>query len=227
MNEMIVDPLYEKRIQGGLKLSFRDHLDGGGQAFFVSFMEAIGKINRHPYQRGFEWCAGAGFLGFSLLSMRMLQHCTFQDVYPTAIDVCNHTINNNFLSKRAEAYVCGTIKDLPPLEPWDFVISNPPHAWDLRGSRESLLRDGVEHHAIENTIRLLVDDDMQAHSEFFQNIRSRLTDTADLFIVEHDQKVRDIYIEMAEAGGLKLIDIMPCYWIDKDNGHKIYSFQPK
>src|SRR5579862_2277461 len=53
---------------GAIRVHFKKHLDGGGSSFgqdLVTFLELRGM----PQQRRvFEWCAGPGFIGFSLLA---------------------------------------------------------------------------------------------------------------------------------------------------------------
>ena len=52
---------------GDIRVHFKKHLDGGGRTFgqdLVTFLELHGMPQQ---QRVFEWCAGPGFIGFSLL----------------------------------------------------------------------------------------------------------------------------------------------------------------
>lgn len=226
MKELIIDPLYSRPLEGGIEWSIRDHLDGGGEAFYPSVLSAIERVKKYPYARGFEWCSGAGFLGYSLLSLGIAHHFTFQDIYEVAVDVCRDTVKNNNLEDKVEVYLSGTIGDIPQTLPWDLVVSNPPHSWDKASSISSLLKAGVPKEAIENTLRLLVDDDMEIHREFFKNIGTRLSPDADLFIIEHDQHVKDIYIYMGESNGFDFKGLYPCLFETEDRGHKIYHFKP-
>jgi hypothetical protein len=70
---------------GGLQISFARHLDGGGPTFgqeFVPFLRSRGM----PVQpRAFEWCAGPGFIGFSLLSNGLCQTLCLADINPQAV----------------------------------------------------------------------------------------------------------------------------------------------
>lgn len=205
-------------LAGGIVLKYPEHLDGGGNFFKQFFVKIIKQHGKLTYKNGFEWCAGHGIIGFELLSLGICNTIAFSDKYPRSIESCLYNATENNITDKVHGYVSSTIKDIPTGELWDLVVSNPPHAWNW---------DHTQDDTDENTYRILVDHHMETHTEFFLNIKERLSKDADLFILEHDQSVRDKYISMAEAGGLVFLN---SYVVDSqaaglNPGHEIYHFK--
>jgi SAM-dependent methyltransferase len=124
---------------GGVQITFARHLDGGGSTFdqeFIPFLQSRGM----PVQpRAFEWCAGPGFIGFSLLGHGLCQTLCLADINPQAVAACRRTVEENRLTDRVSIYQSDNLADIPASEQWNLVVSNPPHfiddfdaAWTLR-----------------------------------------------------------------------------------------------
>jgi len=115
---------------GDTRVHFKRHLDGGGNTFgqdFIPFLE----LRRMPRQRRvFEWCAGPGFIGFSLLASGLAETLCLADVNPEAVEACRRTIAESGLKERVSVYRSDNLRDIPPSERWDLVVSNPPHFAD-------------------------------------------------------------------------------------------------
>ena len=115
---------------GDTRVYFKKHLDGGGNSFgqdFIPFLE----LRRMPRQRRvFEWCAGPGFIGFSLLANGLAEILCLADVNPEAVEACRRTIAENGLADRISVYRSDNLRDIPASERWDLVVSNPPHFTD-------------------------------------------------------------------------------------------------
>jgi 16S rRNA G966 N2-methylase RsmD len=124
---------------GGVQITFARHLDGGGSTFgqeFIPFLQGRGM----PVQpRAFEWCAGPGFIGFSLIGHGLCRTLCLADINPQAVAACRRTVEENRLTDRVSVYQSDNLADIPASEQWNLVISNPPHfiddfdaAWTLR-----------------------------------------------------------------------------------------------
>ena len=79
-------------------------------------------------ERTFEWCAGPGFIGFSLLGHGLTDTLCLADVNPAAVDACNETIRRNGLEGRVDVYVSDGLAAIPASERWNLVVGNPPHS---------------------------------------------------------------------------------------------------
>jgi methylase of polypeptide subunit release factors len=215
-------------LTGNLKIKHQEHMNGGGTIFRIPLLHCIKKYGKSSYNRGLEWCSGPGFLGYELLDANIANHMSFYDYYEKSIDFCKETAIINFIEEKVSTFVSSTIGGLPNSDKWDLVIGNPPHSWNLEEGRTSLqnAENRQDDVTIENMLRILVDDNMETHKEFFSNIRPRLTSDADLFIIEHDHSKKEIYKNMAEEGGLCLINVYP---FESENyetfEHKIYHFK--
>ena len=195
-------------------------------------IERIQQHGKQSYNRGYEWCSGAGPLGFALLDAGIVEHITLVDIYEPSIEWCYRTARENNLTEKVDAFVSGTIAGIPPIEKLDLVVSNPPHSWDesefIVDTIAVGLPEEVRIESIARVKRFLLDDGMVTHKEFFANIRDRLSDDADLFIIEHDVGLKRLYIEMGESGGLRYVN-----WYDFDTQqtdiapHKLLHFKPK
>jgi hypothetical protein len=129
---------WRSRTFGGVRISFKTHLDGGGSSFgqdFIPFLSGRG-MTRVP--RAFEWCAGPAFIGFSLLGHGMCDSLCVADINPEAAAACRRTVRINKIGGAVSVYRSNNLNDIPLTEQWDLVVSNPPHfddaAQDLRSS---------------------------------------------------------------------------------------------
>src|SRR5437667_12662895 len=83
---------------------------------------------RMPKQaRTFEWCAGPGFIGFSLLGAGLTETLCLADINPEAVAACRRTIADNALAARVNVYQSDNLASVPSSEQWDLVVGNPPH----------------------------------------------------------------------------------------------------
>src|SRR6266480_5451539 len=80
-------------LKAGIRVHYMDHLDGGGLTFggqdFFLYL-----LNRGmPKQaRTFEWCAGPGFIGFSLFGAGLTKTLCLADINPQAVAACRRSI---------------------------------------------------------------------------------------------------------------------------------------
>ena len=66
-----------------------------------------------------------------------------------------------------------------------------------------MLNDDPALSYLDNSCRLLVDQDWTIHKEFFRNIRNKLTDDADVYLIEAVNN--EDFVVWAEQGGLKCV----------------------
>lgn len=197
---------------GEIRLHTYMHLNGGGNWMRSFFLAIISERGKSHYSRGFEWCAGNGILGYDALGSNKCDHITFSDYYPVAIESCLGTAQRNNITHKVSAYVTPTISGIPESEKWDLVIGNPPHAFgSITETANYLVESGISGPAVDNVLRVLCDEGMEIHREFFQTISDHLLDDADIFLYEPGSCVVDIInlLPLIEEWGIVLVDQYP------------------
>jgi len=174
-----------------IKVSYLPHLDGGGRGFGQEFVSAvkkkIGKVNHI-----FEFCAGPGFIGFSLMAHNLCNKLTLADINQEAIDACRHTIKSNYLENSVSVYLSDCLESIPKTEKWDLIVSNPPH-WP----EDKYLEDIT-----------MYDPDFVIHKKFYQNIRKFLKPNGTILMQENGRATRyEDFLPMIEKNGLAIIDV--------------------
>ena len=217
---------YDFKLNSGIVLNYIGHLDCGGTKSYSDYITILQQLNKGQYKRAYEWCAGIGAVGFEILGQGLCEHVVFSDYYNLAIENCYTTAEKNNVRDKVTGYTTPKIGDIPDTEIWDLVVGNPPHNWSIVDYMADLNMENVVPERIRsNLIRQIVDDGMETHKEFFQNIRKHVTDNADLLIWEADRSVISIIEKMALDGGLKLIGEYPMPTQELDF-HRIYHFKP-
>jgi methylase of polypeptide subunit release factors len=139
----------------------------------------------------FEWCAGPGFIGFSLLGFGLADTLALADVNPEAVAACRRTIAASGLGNRVSVYLSDNLTDIPPSEGWDLVVGNPPH-FDIAQTGE--LR--------------FADEGWRLHQEFFASVGKFLKPGGVILIQENNQgSAPDTFRAMIEAAGLSLVAV--------------------
>jgi methylase of polypeptide subunit release factors len=179
---------------GGIRVQFKKHLDGGGSSFgqdLITFLQLRGMPQQ---QRVFEWCAGPGFIGFSLLGHGLAKTLCLADINPEAVEACRRTIADNGLTDRVSVYRSDGLKDIPAAERWDLVVSNPPHFiddWigDLRS----------------------YDDGWHLHREFFASI-ARFLNPGGIIVLQENNRgsTAEMFRPMIEQSGLAMVFVAEC-----------------
>src|SRR3981189_3840735 len=95
---------YYKVKYGDLSVSSLPLLDGGGMGFGQQYPDVVRtKLGGHV-GHVFEYCAGPGFIGFSLLAHGLCDKLTLADINPEAVKAVRATIAENHLEDRAKVY---------------------------------------------------------------------------------------------------------------------------
>ena len=214
--------LQNTTLDSGIQLQYPTHLDGGGLQMKDELIALIRKTGKHFYNRGYEWCAGFGVLGFEVLGMGLAKHMVFSDYYHVALDTCLSNAEKNNLSRHVTVHLSPTIAGIPDVEKWDLVVANPPHAVDKESFLRDMFKENDGHYFLDNTCRLVVDQNWSIHKEFFKNIRAKLTDDADVFLIESGR--HDLFMEWAEQNGLRHMGTYPISFLQHGG---IFHFKAK
>lgn len=177
-----------------IEVVYKEKLHGGGIRFGQQFIPIVKEKFGHV-GHVFEFCAGPGFIGFSLLANNLCDKLTVADINPEAVSVLNETIKRNGLESRATAYLSNCLDSIPETEKWDLVVSNPPHVFC----------------ATENEYRkniILFDPNFNIHKRFYRDIRKFLKPTGSVLLQEHTESTSiDDFKGMIEENGLKIVDV--------------------
>jgi predicted RNA methylase len=180
---------YKQATLAGTRVSYKNHLDGGGRGFgqdFIPLLQSLG-LPRQP--RAFEWCAGPGFIGFSLLGHGLCETLCLADINPESVSACERTIADNALSDRVSVYCSDNLRDIPKSEQWDLVVSNPPHFID-----EYL--GNIRAH----------DPDWRIHRDFFRTVAPFLKRGAVIILQENNAgSTPDTFRSMIAESGLTIV----------------------
>ncbi|HEY6991630.1 MAG TPA: methyltransferase [Bryobacteraceae bacterium] len=112
---------------GDIRVHHKRYLDGGGSAFGQDYIPFLCDRGMPRQVRIFEWCAGPGFIGFSLLGFGLCDSLCLADINPDAVRACRRTVAENGLAERVSVYQSNNLDNVGPLERWDLVVGNPPH----------------------------------------------------------------------------------------------------
>jgi Methyltransferase small domain len=175
---------------GGIAISYRPELDGGGTTFgqdFLPFFQARGMPKR---KRAFEWCSGPAFIGFSLLGNGFCETLCLADINPRSVASCRNTVAVNRLGDRVSVYQSNNLRDIPASEKWDLVVSNPPHFID----------DAFEGQLLAH------DAQWQIHREFFLTVGNFLAEGGVVVLQENNAgSTVESFRQMIEDAGLKIV----------------------
>ena len=171
---------------------YMQYLDGGGRGFGQQYLrvlkDRVGKVDHV-----FEYCAGPGFIGFSLLANGFCNKLTLADINPDAVECVNRTIKENGLEDKVKCYLSDCLDSIPESEKWDLVVSNPPH-WP---STEEQYKSNIRNY----------DPDLIIHKKFYNDIKKFLKTDGSIILQElGDATSADTFIDMIEGNGLKIIE---------------------
>lgn len=145
-------------------------------------------------QRVFEWCAGPGFIGFSLLANGLAETLCLADINIEAVEACRRTIAENGLAGRVSVYRSDNLRNIPDSERWDLVVSNPPHFVD----------DWI------GDLRTY-DDGWHIHRDFFTSVGVFLKSGGVIVLQENNRgSTGEIFRPMIEAAGLSIVFVAEC-----------------
>lgn len=179
---------------GNVRVHFKKHLDGGGNDFGQDFIPFLELRNMPRQQRVFEWCAGPGFIGFSMLARGLAETLCLADVNEEAVEACRRTVSENGLTERVSVYHSDNLKQIPASERWDLVVANPPHmADDWIGDLRTY------------------DGDWHLHREFFANVGRFLKPGGVVVLQENNRgSTGQTFAPMIDGSGLSTVFVAEC-----------------
>lgn len=189
---------YRKNRFGAITVYYKNHLDGGGRGIGQGFIPFLQSRGMPKQRRVFEWCAGPGFIGFSLLAHDMCETLCLADVNPEAVAVCRRSVEANQLADRVSVYHSDNLKNISASERWNLVVSNPPHFVET-------YVDGVRTDEYSGD-RRAYDPEWSIHREFFATVKAFLAPGGVIILQENGAgSTADSFRDMIEQAGLEII----------------------
>jgi hypothetical protein len=180
---------------GGIRVHYKRHLDGGGSYFGQDFIPFLTGRAMPKQKRAFEWCAGPGFIGFSLLGHGLCETLCLADINGAAVAACRRTIDDNKLADRVAVYESDNLKNIPGSERWNLVVANPPHFDDFDFEYELRAHD----------------PGWRIHREFLASVGPFLTPDGVIVLQENNHgSTADDFRGMIEASGLQIVFVDGC-----------------
>jgi 16S rRNA G966 N2-methylase RsmD len=181
---------------GDIVVYYKRFLDGGGTGFGQDFIRLFRSRDMPRQERLFEWCAGPGFIGFSLLAHGFCATACLADINPGAVRAARMTVRRNRLSDRVSVYRSNNLHDIPPHERWSLVVSNPPHFDDPVFAGEIRLYDRNWH----------------LHRAFFRDVSRFLVPNGVIVLQENNQgSTAETFRPIIEAAGFRIVLVEGCH----------------
>jgi predicted RNA methylase len=190
---------------GDIRVHYKRHLEGGGRHFGQDFIEVLRRRGMPAQGRAFEWCAGPGFIGFSLLAHGLCRSLCLADLNEDSVYACRRTIRDNGLGDRVPVYHSDNLRSIPASEKWDLVVSNPPHFID----------------AYAGDWRAY-DEDWHIHREFFDTVGNFLNPGGVIVLQENNMgSTVESFRGMIEDAGLSIVFVDDCV-PERTPDHRFY-----
>lgn len=184
----------------GVRVSYTADLDGGGNAFgraYVPFLRSrLGRV-----ERAFEWCAGPGFIGFSLLGAGLCERLDLGDVNVAARDAVARTVADNDLAGRVRFHLSDCF-DQVPAESWDLMVANPPHV------NAAAPASAYQH---SHSPLIWQDTDWSIHRRFYAGAARHLRPGGAVVVQEnHRFSAPEDFSTMVKEAGLEVVGAFEC-----------------
>jgi hypothetical protein len=196
---------------GDIDVCWESELEGGGLSFGRTFVPVVRDLVG-PVDRVFEFCAGPGFIGFSLLAEGLCRSLALADVNPDAVRCLQATVDRNRLHDRVSVYTADGLDGLPGSESWDLVVSNPPHHL---ANTEKQYRGDIRAY----------DPGWRIHAAFYSSVRPFLKRHGSILMLEnYDGSNESTFLPHIRAGGLRMIDSFRYRGPDGDVGPIFFTW---
>jgi predicted RNA methylase len=164
----------------------------GGLAFGRDFPRVLNELGIGRRERMFEFCAGPGYIGYSLLAAGWCESLVLADIDPEAVSTARFTAAHNQLEDRVVVYRSDALDQIPDSERWDLVVVNPPHFSE------------------PNPDIRIFDPGWELHRRFYASVASHMN-PGGLVVMAEAQEGSDpeLFEEMIRAGGGQPVAIHP------------------
>lgn len=189
-------PMYERGVSyNGVIVFDSADLHGEGTTVGQDYMRALLELGFKRCERIFEFCAGPGYIGYSLLAHGFCEKLTLADVNPAAVEMARRTAIFNKIEHLVNIYQSDCLDQIPLSERCDLVVGNPPHF---------LPRDR-QHRNIK-----VYDPEWSLHRRFYDGVKKFMSPGGFVVMMENSKGSNvDIFKPMIEQRGGKFLTWRP------------------
>jgi len=164
----------------------------GGLAFGRDFPRVLNELGVGRRERMFEFCAGPGYIGYSLLAAGWCESLVLADIDPDAVSTARFTAAHNELEDRVVVYRSDALDQIPDGERWDLVVANPPH------------------YAEQNADARIFDPGWELHRRFYGSVARHMNPGGLILVAESSEgSDPELFEGMIRAGGGRLLAVHP------------------
>jgi hypothetical protein len=164
----------------------------GGLAFGRDFPRVLNELGIGRRERMFEFCAGPGYIGYSLLAAGWCESLVLADIDPDAVSSARFTAAHNELEDRVVVYRSDALDQIPDSERWDLVVVNPPH------------------YSEQNPDARVFDPGWELHQRFYGSVGRHMNPGGLILVAENlEGSDPDLFEEMIRAGGGSPLAVHP------------------
>jgi hypothetical protein len=156
----------------------------GGLAFGRDFPRVLNELGIGRHGRMLEFCAGPGYIGYSLLAAGWCESLVLTDIDPDAVSTARFTAAHNELEDRVAVYCSDALEQIPEAERWDLVVANPPH------------------YPAQNADARIFDPGWELHRRFYGSVARHMNPGGLILMAESlEGSDPERFAEMIRAGG--------------------------
>jgi predicted RNA methylase len=182
-------------VYNGLVVFHRPELNGGGLTHGQNVPRVLLEFGLKRCERLFEFCAGPGYIGYSLLANGFCERLALSDINPEAVKAAEYTAKWNGVEHLVKIYLSDGLDQIPADERWDLVVTNPP-PYDRHSDSESDL--------------IAYDRDWLLHQRFYAAVKKFVQPGGHAVMVEdRGYSTPEVFEPMIRAGGGRLVATRP------------------
>jgi len=189
-------PSVERAIMyNGVLVFDKPELHGEGMTVGQDFIRALLELGFRRCERMFEFCAGPGYIGYSILANGFCEKLTLADINPFAVEMAKKTARFNGIEHLVNVYQSDVLDQIPEHEKWDLVVGNPPHF--------------LPRSPHDKNIKAF-DPDWRVHKKFYASVKCFMK--PDGFIVMQENirgSTVELFKPMIEGGGGEVVSWKP------------------
>jgi methylase of polypeptide subunit release factors len=180
----------------GISVCYSDRTNGAGLETRFDFVQSIQRLfPDRVFKRGFEWCSGPSFFGYSLLGLGICETLTLVDVFQPALDQAEKTATQNSLKEKVKTINSNNWENVLESDKFDLIVGNPPHFCLQNYYNEIWTYDQ----------RIYIDPEWQIHRSFFAGAKQHLADDGEIVLMECAWgSGLNTFRNMIEEAGLKI-----------------------
>lgn len=186
---MIGKPNHPDRavVFNGLTVFDTPVLHGQGLTVGADYPRALLSLGLTKVPHIFEFCAGPGYIGYSLLANGFCDRLTLADINPAAVAMARKTARFNGLDDLVSVYQSDALDQIPGDRKWDLVVGNPPHVLPMSEDQTNIRA---------------YDKDWNVHRRFYAAVKPFMKPGGLVIMQENGHHSTDAdYLPMIAAGG--------------------------